>query len=194
MAGTVPEDSKIVFSGELPPTEERFATQIPVIEAGLSGEQFRRAYEEVCRLYNLKSKVFLEEIRAIVDEIVLTPPKGWTLVALKTGVGSKVVPAANIVLKSPEGMSIFAEATGDSSIDAIYSAIQHATGIHVFLSDFSYGNITSGAGAMGRATVTVDHHGREVSAFAYSIDILEAAAKAFLIAINIIAAASENQN
>ena len=177
----------IVFSDNLPPSSDSVHAQIVAMGKTLSHEQFENAYHKVCKLYELKNKVYPQEVEAIVDEILIWPKGGWQLVSIKTTLGSNVVPAASIVLKDPNGKSVVAEAVGDSSTDAIYSAIQKATNTRVFLRDFTYGTISAGVNAMGKATVKVECHGSEVKAEAYSVDILEAAAKAYLIAINLVA-------
>ena len=46
--------------------------------------------------------------------------------------------------------------------------------------------ISSGSIALGQASVTVEYHNRQVRTKACSIDMLEATAKAYLMAINIV--------
>ena len=100
--------------------------------------------------------------------------------------GPNVLPAAMIVLISPEGKRTTAEAAGSSSTDAICQAITEATGIRIFLKDFNFSMISSGANALGQASITAEYHNRQVRTKACSIDMLEAAAKAYLMAINIV--------
>lgn len=177
----------------MPPRDEALRGQITALGQSLSTEHFKQAYERVDRLYELKNAVYLSEIQAIVEEIQLWPASGWKLVSINTTVGSNVVPAATVLLKNPAGEDVVAESIGDSSTDAICAAIEQATNIHVFLRDFTYKAITSGANAMGTATVTVEHHNRQVTATACSVDIIEAVAKAYLIAVNLIAEKANQQ-
>jgi len=186
MSQSLSENQDVVFTKELPPSREKLHARIAALGQKLSGEQFDEVYARIHRLHELKHDVYLAEIKAIVEESVDSPSDGWTLVGLKTAVGSNVVSGASVVLKDPNGKVGITESVGENSIDAIYLAIQQATHVHVFLRDFTYGNVTSGANALGKATVKVEHHGRLVTAKAYSVDILEAAAKAFLYAVNII--------
>jgi len=181
-----PENHDIVFTDEVPPNREKLRARLAALGSKLSNEQFDQAYARVCRLHDLKHNIYLCEICAIIEETLSAPIGGWTLIGLKTTIGGNVVPGASVVLKSPKGKVIIVETIGESSIDAVYSAIQRATRTRVFLRDFTYGNITSGINALGRATVKVERHGKVVSAQAYSVDIIEAAARAFLYAINII--------
>lgn len=177
---------KLVFTDEMSPTEERLHAQTTAMGASLSDEQFGQVFVRVCQLYELKQNVYFEEIQAIVDEIRLTPENGYVLTGVQITLGSSLIPSATVGIKNPEGKQILAEASGNSSIDAIFSAIQQALGVRVFLNDFNYGNISHGINSLGKATIELEHHGQEVTARACSTDILEAATKAFLIAVNII--------
>lgn len=171
----------------MPPRDEALRGQIAALGKSLSTEQFKQAYERIDILYELKNAVYLSEIEAIVEEILLWPASGWKLVSVNTTVGSNVVPAATILLKNPAGKDVVAESIGDSSTDAICSAIEQATNTHVFLRDLTYKAISSGANGMGKATLTVEHHNGQVTATACSVDIIEAVAKAYLIAVSLIA-------
>jgi 2-isopropylmalate synthase len=152
----------------------------------LTAKGFEQAYQRIYDLYELKTSVFAEEIAAIADEILLQPEIGWDLVSLKTTIGPNVLPAATVVLISPDGKKITSEAAGYSSTDAICSAIGEATGIRIFLKDFEFYTISSGSKSLGQARVTVEYHNRQVRTTACSIDMLEATAKAYLTAINIV--------
>jgi len=177
---------KPVFSDNNPPVHEIVHAQIAATGKELTAKQFEEAYQKICDLYELKAKIFAEEIAAIVDEILLQPEIGWDLVSLKTTIGPNVLPAATVVLKSPDGEKITSEAAGHSSTDAICSAIREATDIRIFLKDFEFHTISSGSRSLGQAMVTIEYHNRQVRTTACSIDMLEATAKAYLIAINIV--------
>ncbi len=175
-----------LFNANNPPVREIVHAQIAATGRELTAKQFEQIFQRTCDLYELKSTIFTKEIAAIAEEIHIQPEKGWDLVSLKTTIGPTVLPAANVVLKTPDGERITYEAAGYSSTDAIFAAISQATGIRVFLKDFNFNMISSGASALGQASMTVEYHNRQVRVKACSIDMLEATAKAYLIAINIV--------
>jgi 2-isopropylmalate synthase len=175
-----------IFDGNNPPVREIVHAQIAAIGKELSAKQFEQAYQRINDLYELRGRIFTEEIAAIAEEIHIQPEKGWDLVSLKTTIGSSVLPAVTVVLKTPDGERITSEAAGYSSTDAICSAIGQATGIKVFLKDFSFSTISGGGNSLGQASMTIEYHNRQVRVKACSIDMLEATAKAYLIAINIV--------
>lgn len=175
-----------IFSSNNPPVHEIVHAQIAAMGRELTPGQFKQAYQRICDLYELKTRIFVEEIAAIAEEILLQPPTGWDLISLKTTIGPNVLPAATVALASPEGEKITSEAAGYSSTDAVCSAIGEATGIRIFLKDFDFHTISSGLKSLGQAKITAEYHNRQVRTSACSIDMLEAIAKAYLIAINIV--------
>jgi 2-isopropylmalate synthase len=175
-----------LFDGDNPPIPEIVHAQIAAMGKELSQEQAEQAYQRVQNLYELKMIIYPEEIKAIAEEIHIQPKTGWDLVSLKTTIGPNVLPAATAVLNSPDGRRITSEAGGYSSTDAICSAISEATGIRIFLKDFEFHTISGGLNSLGQVKATVEYHNIQVRTTACSIDMLEAVAKAYLIAINIV--------
>lgn len=173
-----------IFDANNPPIQEIIHAQIAAMGRELTEKQSEQVFERISNLYELKSIIFAEEIAAIAEEIYIQPQKGWDLVSLKTTIGPTVMPAAIATLKTPAGESVTCEAAGYSSTDAIFSAIGQATGIRVFLKDFNFSMISGGANSLGQAGMTIEYHNRQVRVTACSIDMLEAAAKAYLIGIN----------
>jgi len=93
------------------------------------------------------------------------------------------VPTATIRL-SFGGQSLEEAATGDGPVDAVFNAIDRATGIGVTLLEFNVHAVTPGRKAMGEVSVSVEIDGRRFVGRGSSTDILEASARAYLNAIN----------
>jgi len=179
------DSSQPVFDNNSVPRRDILHGQIAAMDKNLSGDQFDIAYKRVCELYELRGRVYQEEIAAITEEIVQVASPTWQLRSLKTTLGTNVLPTATIVLIDANGEKITSQSTGYSSTDAICSAIKKATKIRVFLKDLWYSSISCGANSLGQAIVTAEYHNQQVRAKACSVDMLEAAAKAYLMAINI---------
>jgi 2-isopropylmalate synthase len=75
-------------------------------------------------------------------------------------------------------------ACGDGPIDAIFHAVERATGLEVTLKDYQIRAITSGKDALGESTVKVEKDGKIYVGRGISTDIIEASAKAYINAIN----------
>ena len=79
-------------------------------------------------------------------------------------------------------------ACGDGPVDAVFLAIEELTGITVVCRDFNVHSVTVGKDAQGEVMVEVEHEGQLYRGRGVSTDSVEASAKAFLGAINRIAA------
>jgi 2-isopropylmalate synthase len=75
-------------------------------------------------------------------------------------------------------------ATGDGPIDAVYSVLQRLTGVTLELLDYQTRAVTEGKDAQGEANIQVRHGDRTVRGRGVSTDVIEAAARAYLSAIN----------
>ncbi len=73
-------------------------------------------------------------------------------------------------------------------MDAIFLAIENLTGISVVCKDFNVHSVTVGKDAQGEVMVQVEHDGRMYRGRGVSTDSMEASARAFLNAVNKIAA------
>jgi 2-isopropylmalate synthase len=142
-------------------------------------------------LADKKKDVYDEDIEAILDEQIGQTRVLWQLDRFQVTSGSGVIAMATVVLKDTTGTERMEAATGDGPIDAVYSAIQKATGVSVTLEDYTTRGITGGKEAQGEASVKIRHRDRTVRGRGLSTDVIEAAAKAYLAAINRIKVASE---
>ena len=142
------------------------------------------AFTEFKSLADKKKDVFDEDIEAILDIHLQTQRRLWELVRFQVTSGTGVIATATVVLRDSAGTEKMTAATGDGPIDAIYSAMQEATGVNVSLEDYQTRAITGGKEAQGEVIVQVRHHDRKVRGRGLSTDVIEAAAKAYLAAIN----------
>ncbi|MCC7204306.1 MAG: 2-isopropylmalate synthase [Phycisphaeraceae bacterium] len=143
-----------------------------------------KAFEAFKALSDKKKDVYDEDIEAILDQQVQAERSLWELLRFQVTSGTGVIATATVVLRDSAGSECMEAATGDGPIDAIYSAIQKATGVTVTLEDYTTRAITSGKEAQGEVTVQVRHRDRKVKGRGLSTDVIEAAAKAYLVAIN----------
>ncbi len=97
--------------------------------------------------------------------------------------GNVSVPTATVRLKSG-GERLEEAATGDGPVDAVFNAIDRATGIAVTLLEFNVHAVTPGRQAMGEVSVGWRSKAGVSWGEGASTDILEASARAYLNAIN----------
>jgi 2-isopropylmalate synthase len=75
-------------------------------------------------------------------------------------------------------------AQGNGSVDAIYHAIDQATGEQLELEDYAIQSVTQGTDALGEVHVVLKQNDVSVQGRGISTDILEASARAYIDAIN----------
>ena len=88
--------------------------------------------------------------------------------------------------QSDNGQEVTDAAIGDGPIDAMFAVIQRITHVGAQLMNYEVRSVTGGKDAQGEATVELMHSERKVRGRGVSTDILEASAKAYLAAINLI--------
>lgn len=175
-----------LFDATKPPIAELVRAQTAAMGRELSQKQFDELLARINTLYELKTSIYIEEIAAIAEEIYIQPQIGFDLISLKTTLGPNILPTATVVLETPTKEHITSQAAGCSSTDAICTAISEATKIKIFLKALSFHSIVEGTNSLGQVNITAEYHNRQVRTTACSIDLLEAIAKAYLTAINIV--------
>jgi len=75
-------------------------------------------------------------------------------------------------------------ASGNGTLDAVFRAIQRVTGVPAELEDFSLAAATPGSDALGEAVVTLSQGSHVVVGRALALDVVEAAANAYVNALN----------
>ena len=90
----------------------------------------------------------------------------------------------------PDGGSATGTFTGDGPIDAVFQAINAATGVGAKLSDFTIGAVTEGQDALGEVSVVLEVDGFTGAGQGVSTDIIDAAARAYVRALSVAVARS----
>jgi len=148
-------------------------------------ETFQKVFEDFIALADKKKEIFDADIVAILDQRSHQVPETWSLLRLHTSAGTGTIPTATPELKNEETGEIRKDAaTGDGPIDAVFVALERIIGFPVKLQEFDVSSVSSGKDALGEVVVTIAdgsqiHHGKGVST-----DIIEAAARAYLQALN----------
>ncbi|MCC6682119.1 MAG: 2-isopropylmalate synthase [Phycisphaeraceae bacterium] len=164
----------------------RHALRDRIAELGysLDDDMLDRVYDRFKQLADRKKDVFDEDIEAMLDEQLESARQLWELDSFEVTSGSRITARAKVALRDSTGTIRSEDGEGDGPIDACYSAIQRITGVHITLDNYTTRAVTGGKDAQGEVNVQVDHHGRKVRGRGVSTDVIEAAVKAYLSAIN----------
>ncbi len=150
----------------------------------LDAEMLEKVYTAFKDLADKKKDVYDDDIEAIVDDLLQQGRSLWELVRFQVISGTGVISTATVELTDTTGERRMEAATGDGPIDAIYSAMQKITNVPLEVEDFETRSVTAGKEAQGEVSIQGRHNDRKVKGRGLSTDVVEAAAKAYLSAIN----------
>jgi hypothetical protein len=111
------------------------------------------------------------------------PSTSWQFDAITYAGGSQDGPRASVQL-TREGKQVHAEGSGNGLVDAVCASISQATGVAARVVAFRAYSVGPGSEAVGEVELEVEMPGRRVVVTASSTDVVEAAGRAFLAAIN----------
>jgi 2-isopropylmalate synthase len=97
---------------------------------------------------------------------------------------SRRPPHATVGIKAPDGQERTGSFTGDGPVDAIFRAINAATGMDAKLREFRVDAVTAGQDALGEVSVVIEVAGRPAAGQGVSTDIIEAAGRAYVRALS----------
>ncbi|MBN2645203.1 MAG: 2-isopropylmalate synthase [Desulfuromonadaceae bacterium] len=152
----------------------------------LSKDDMQKAFVRFKALADIKKEIFDEDLEAIVADEIIRVPERFKLMEMSVSSGSFAAPTATVQMEVDGEVKKAAE-IGDGPVDATFKAIKALTGTEVHLLHFSVGAITGGTDAQGECTVRLEKDGREQLGQGAHPDIIVAAAKAYVNALNKIA-------
>lgn len=158
----------------------------------LSHEEIETAFNKFKHLADQKKDIFDEDIEALVSEEVSKIPETYSLVDLSISGGTSVRPTAALKL-NVDGNTVDRVEHGDGPVDAVYRAIAAITRTKSNLLRFEVKSITGGTDALGEVMVSLEEDGRKVRGQGADTDIIVAAAKAYINALNKLAARKNRQ-
>lgn len=148
----------------------------------LSEEDSLKVYEEFQRVAE-KKNVGAKELDAIVASAALQVPETYKIISYVINNGNIISSSAQITLEK-DGETMQGICIGDGPIDAAFNAIEKITGSNFELDDFQVQSVTEGKEAMGSALVKLRYDGKIYSGNGISTDIIGAAVRAYINAVN----------
>ena len=158
----------------------------------LSQEQLNQMYERFLAIADKKKEVYDEDLIALVGDEITAVPEKYRLEYLHTLSGTGTIPTATVRIRIDGEQVVQEAAWGDGPVDAAYKAIDKVIGVQVKLGEYSIRAVTSGTEAMGEVTLRIVDDGRTIVGRGVSTDVIEASAKAYINALNNLAARREN--
>jgi 2-isopropylmalate synthase len=156
----------------------------------LSGEQLNSVFEQFKVLADKKKEIYDADIAALVEQQLHTTAELFSLESYELTSATGKTPEVNLTIRRGEERMSTRLSAGDGPIDAVFLAIEQLTGISTVCNDFRVHSVTVGKDAQGEVMVQLEHRGQLYRGRGVSTDSVEASARAFLNAINRIAAVS----
>jgi 2-isopropylmalate synthase len=164
-----------------------FKTRLQELGYVLGEEELNSTFERFKRLADQKKDIFDEDIETLISQDVTKVPEVYSLIDLHVVSGINQKPTATVKLKIGENIIDKME-HGDGPVDATYKAIASMTDTKSHLLKFEVKGITGGTDALGEVVVSLEEDGRTVRGHGADTDIIVASAKAYINALNKLAA------
>jgi 2-isopropylmalate synthase len=182
-ATTVGVDANAIVLGK---HSGRHALRQALEELGyrVEGQALNTAFKRFKDIADKKKQVTAMDLEALVTDELRDDLGAYTLRWFDVEASSRRPPHATVSVLSPEGSDLEGSFTGDGPVDAIFRAINAATGIDARLREFRVEAVTGGEDALGEVSVVVEYQGQSAGGQGVATDILEAAGMAYVRAIS----------
>ncbi|MEA2267699.1 MAG: 2-isopropylmalate synthase [Solirubrobacteraceae bacterium] len=149
----------------------------------VEGQALNTAFKRFKEIADKKKQVTAMDLEALVTDELREEIAGYTLEWFDVEASSRRPPHATVSVRSPDGEELEGSFTGDGPVDAIFRAINAASGIDARLREFRVEAVTGGEDALGDVSVVIEYQGHSAAGQGVATDILEAAGMAYVRAL-----------
>jgi 2-isopropylmalate synthase len=149
----------------------------------VSGAALNTAFQRFKEIADKKKHVSAMDLEALVTDELRAAVPGYQLEWFDVEASTRRPPHATVGVRMPDGSMAQGSFTGDGPIDAIFHAINIATGVDARLREFRVDAVTAGQDALGEVSVVLELGGQSASGQGVATDILEAAGRAYVRAM-----------
>jgi 2-isopropylmalate synthase len=164
----------------------RHALQQALSELGVevTGQALNTAFKRFKELADKKKHVTAMDLEALVTDELREEIAGYQFEWFDVEASTRRPPHATVGVRSPDGEELVGSFTGDGPVDAIFRAINAATGVDARLREFRVDAVTGGQDALGETSVVLEVAGVVGAGQGVSTDILDAGARAYVRALS----------
>jgi 2-isopropylmalate synthase len=136
----------------------RHALRAALEELGyqVDGQVLNTAFKRFKEIADKKKQVTALDLEALVTDELREEAGAYTLEWFDVEASSRRPPHATVGVRMPEGDVVRGAFTGDGPIDAVFRAINAATGLDARLREFRVDAVTGGQDALGEVAVVVE--------------------------------------
>jgi 2-isopropylmalate synthase len=122
----------------------------------VDGQVLNTAFKRFKEIADKKKQVTALDLEALVTDELREEAGAYTLEWFDVEASSRRPPHATVGVRPPEGEVVQGAFTGDGPIDAVFRAINAATGVDARLREFRVDAVTGGQDALGEVAVVVE--------------------------------------
>src|SRR3954466_5385312 len=150
----------------------------------VNGATLNQAFQRFKAIADKKKQVTAMDLEALVTDELRDAMPSYQLEWFDVEASTRRPPHATVAVRTPDGNVVQGSFTGDGPVDAIFRAINAATGVDARLREFRVDAVTGGQDALGETSVVLELNGRTASGQGVATDILEAAARDYVRALS----------
>ncbi len=152
----------------------------------VEGQALNTAFKRFKEIADRKKNVTAMDLEALVtEELRGDDIAAYSFIDFEVAASSASPPMARVNVSVQDGSVKTGESSGDGPVDAIFRAINAATGVDAALREFRVDAVTEGQDALGEVSVVVEVEGQTGAGQGVSTDIIEAAARAYVRALSV---------
>ncbi|MCB1041922.1 MAG: 2-isopropylmalate synthase [Acidobacteria bacterium] len=159
----------------------------------LSDAHFEKTFAAFKALADKKKTIYESDLLALVEGELQSTTGPWRIASLHTSAGTGTPPTAAISLMDERNVVHEEAACGDGPVDALFKAIERATGVRAVLKSYEIRSVTSGRDAQGEVSIEVSHGDQTYRGRSFSTDIIEASGHAMIQVINRLCRKAQNE-
>ena len=150
----------------------------------VDGAALNTAFKRFKDIADKKKKVTALDLEAIVSDEMRQSQSAFELLWFEVDAGSERAPFAKVNVRMPDGETREGSFTGDGPVDALFSALNVATGHEARLKEYHVSAVTAGRDALAEVTTLIELDSRLSSGQGVSPDTIEASGRAYLRALS----------
>jgi 2-isopropylmalate synthase len=161
-----------------------FRERVTHLGIRLDDVALEKAFNAFKALADKKKHIYDPDIEALALTAAGQQQGGWELRAMQVTAGTGSIPTASVELEHADGRHERKAAVGDGPVDAVFKALESASGMAPKLHAYRVRSVTEGEDAQGEVVLEVEHGGGRYHGRGVSTDVVEASARAFIDVLN----------
>lgn len=161
-----------------------FAQRLSELGFNPDEEKLAEAFAGFKLLAEQKKNITDRDIESLMGKSAGRTTRKYSLESFQIQSGNGIASIAGVKITTREGKDLTAAGVGSGPVNALFKAIDIATGQSPALEQYRLRAMNEGADALGEVTVRINTDGNSYTGRGLSTDILEASALAYINALN----------